>query len=231
MPIENREIKSGVFADLFEDDEKDGKKSPLLEIVRRRLAANGVPNRVGKNAEEESTAISLARMAWNALRTELDFNGDKFKLCDIGPNDRKAEVNFVIDETISLGIKDKDREGALNGDIDLLIQRNGKYYIIDWKTNSLDDYKAETVEQAMDDAGYHWQYKIYTLAAEKWLGEKKVKGIAYLFVRGGEFEDKKPSGKYVHLMTDKEREDFKKALENRLKANDEDEERKEQEEQ
>ena len=26
MPIENREIKSGVFADLFGDDEKDGKK-------------------------------------------------------------------------------------------------------------------------------------------------------------------------------------------------------------
>ncbi len=27
MPIENREIKSGVFADLFGDDEKDGKKT------------------------------------------------------------------------------------------------------------------------------------------------------------------------------------------------------------
>ena len=29
MPIENREIKSGVFADLFGDDEKDGKKNFL----------------------------------------------------------------------------------------------------------------------------------------------------------------------------------------------------------
>ena len=209
-------------------DEKDGRKSSLLEIVRRRLAANGVPNCVGKN-EGESTAISLARMAWNALRTELDFNGDKFRLCDIGPKDRKAEVNFVIDEKQLLG-NCKDREGALNGSIDLLVRHNGEYYIIDWKTNSLDDYKDETVKQAMDDAGYHWQYKIYILAAENWLGAK-IKGIAYLFVRGGEFEDDRPSGKFIYAMNEEEREEFKKKLADRLAENDEEEENKDQEEQ
>ena len=209
-------------------DEKDGRKSPLLEIVRRRLAANGLPNRLGKK-EGASTAVSLARMAWNALRTELRFNSDNFRLCDIEQKDRKAEVNFVIDETLLLGLC-KDREGALNGDIDLLIRHNGAYYIIDWKTNSLDDYKTETVEQAMDDAGYHLQYSIYTLAAEKWLGAK-VKGAAYLFVRGGEFEDNAPSGVFLHSMNDEERDDFARKLAQRLAESDAEEINEEQEEQ
>ncbi|MBQ7175952.1 MAG: PD-(D/E)XK nuclease family protein, partial [Victivallales bacterium] len=208
-------------------DEKDGRKSPLLEIVRRRLAANGVPNRLGKK-EGESTAVSLARMAWNALRTELIFNGDKFRLCDIELKDRKAEVNFVIDESLLLG-NCKDREGALNGDIDLLLRHNNAYYIIDWKTNSLDDYKPETVKQAMDDVGYHWQYSIYILAAEKWL-DAKVNGAAYLFVRGGEFADNAPSGIFLHSMNDDERDNFAKKLAERLAESDLEERNEEQEE-
>lgn len=184
--------------------ETDDKKSALLELVRRRLAANGVVNQVRKE-DGETTASVIARMAWNALRTELDFGGgNKFRLCDDIPlKDRKAEVNFVLDESLLGGVRGEG-EGALNGSIDLLVRRDDGYYIVDWKTNSLDDYKKETVETAMDEAGYHLQYQIYTLAAEKWLGKNAVKGIAYLFVRGGEIGDH-PSGVFRQPMSDVER--------------------------
>ena len=187
--------------------EPDDKKSPLLELVRRRLAANGVVNQVRKE-DGETTASVIARMAWNALRTELDFGGDnKFRLCEIPLEDRrgtcrKAEVNFVLDES-KLGGREEGA-GALNGSIDLLVHRDDGYYIVDWKTNSLDDYEEATVKTAMDEAGYHLQYQIYTLAAEKWLGKNAVKGIAYLFVRGGEIGDH-PSGVFRQPMSDVER--------------------------
>lgn len=199
--------------------EEGGKKSALLEIARRRLAANGVANRVGADGIE-STARTLARMAWNALRTPLDFGGEKFALCEIGPEDRKAEVNFVLDEGLLLAAGES-REGALNGSIDLLVRRGDHDYIVDWKTNALDGYDLESVKEAMDAAGYHLQYKIYALAAEKWLGGSVVKGAAYLFVRGGETGENR-SGKFVYELTDAERDKFRSEFPNRLMADTED---------
>ena len=210
--------------------ETDDKKSPLLELVRRRLAANGVVNQVRKE-DGETAASVIARMAWNALRTELDFGGgNKFRLCDDIPlKDRKAEVNFVLDESLLSGVRGEGA-GALNGSIDLLVRRDNGYYIVDWKTNSLDNYEKETVKTAMEEAGYHLQYKIYTLAAEKWLGKNAVKGIAYLFVRGGESEDH-PSGKFVHPMkSEEDRAEFAEAFRVRIDASDKEEADKEKEE-
>lgn len=208
--------------------ETDNKKSPLLELVRRRMAANGVTNQV-RNEDGETTASVIARMAWNALRTELDFEGVKpFSLCEILLKDRKAEVNFVLDESNLAGAREEGA-GALNGSIDLLVRRDDGYYIVDWKTNALDNYEDETATVAMKDAGYDLQYKIYTLAAEKWLGEKTVKGVAYLFVRGGE-TGTNASGKFVHPIKEEERAKFAKAFRDRIDASDKEEADKEKEE-
>ena len=56
------------------------------------------------------------------------------------------------------------------------------------KTNSLADYKGNTVVEKMNEEGYHLQYKVYSLAAAKWLSPRGLAlgGVAYLFVRGGE---------------------------------------------
>ena len=207
-------------------DESGNSKSPLLEIVRRRLAANGVVNKIGAK-DGESTAVSIARMAWNALRTEVDIGGDKFKLCDVGLADRKAEVNFVFDENLFKG--GSGREGALNGSIDLVVRRsNGKYVIVDWKTNALENYSPESVKSAMDAAGYHNQYQIYTLAAEKWLGAGSVAGAAYLFVRGGEFGER-PSGVFACLVKAEDRERFLESLVGLIGISDRKDEEREEE--
>ena len=195
--------------------ESDEKKSPLLEIVRRRMNANGLINRAGRT-EGESTAVSIARMAWNALRTELRVGGDTFKLCEVLHKDRKAEVNFVLDEGEVMG-NGSSREGALNGSIDLIVRRPDKRYsIIDWKTNTLESYDTESVKTAMDEAGYHLQYKLYSYAAEKWLGGSVVKGATYLFVRGGEFEPGRPSGVFGYDRWAEERASFAQKIADRL---------------
>lgn len=195
--------------------ESDETKSPLLEIVRRRMHANGLINRAGRT-DGESTAVSIARMAWNALRTELCVDGDTFKLCEVLHKDRKAEVNFVLDEGEVVG-DGSLREGALNGSIDLIVRRPDKRYcIIDWKTNTLESYDTESVKTAMDEAGYHLQYKLYSYAAEKWLGGSVVKGATYLFVRGGEFEPDNPSGVFGYDRWAEERASFAQKIADRL---------------
>lgn len=195
--------------------ESDETKSPLLEIVRRRMHANGLINRAGRT-DGESTAVSIARMAWNALRTELCVGGDTFKLCEVLHKDRKAEVNFVLDEGEVVG-DGSSREGALNGSIDLIVRLSeDRYCIIDWKTNTLESYDTASVKTAMDEAGYHLQYKLYSYAAEKWLGGAIVKGAAYLFVRGGEFEPGSPSGVFGYDRWAEERASFARKIADRL---------------
>ena len=93
------------------------------------------------------------------------------------------------------------RDGAFNGSIDLLVRpdgRGGPVYVLDWKTNTLADYGEESVEAAMEAAGYPLQFKLYSLAVERWLGRGALAGVAYLFVRGGEHGA--ASGVYARAM-------------------------------
>jgi exodeoxyribonuclease V beta subunit len=91
---------------------------------------------------------------------------------------------------------DKPLEGIMNGKIDLLFRHDGRFYILDWKSNhlgySLADYGPEGVAAAMLENNYHLQYLIYTVAVRRYLAtrmptfdyEKDFGGVIYLFVRG-----------------------------------------------
>lgn len=88
-------------------------------------------------------------------------------------------------------------EGVMHGFIDLLFRhRNGKYYILDWKSNflgnRLQDYDRQGLEEGMRGSNYHLQYHIYTIAVKRYL-EKKIRdfnyerdfgGVIYMFLRG-----------------------------------------------
>ena len=78
----------------------------------------------------------------------------------------------------------------------MIFEKNGRYYILDWKSNHLGDnieaYNAEGVEQAMTDANYHLQYFIYTISVCRYLKQinpnfdydRDFGGVFYVFVRG-----------------------------------------------
>jgi exodeoxyribonuclease V beta subunit len=78
----------------------------------------------------------------------------------------------------------------------LFFEHNGKYYILDWKSNflgnSLEFYNSEHVKSAMYENNYNLQYLIYTVALTKYLKlrkpdfdyEKDFGGVIYLFLRG-----------------------------------------------
>ena len=175
---------------------------PLMDLVRRTMRRNSLGNQEG---EGDSTERTLARMVWRALNTGIEIGGRKICLKDIPFKDRLAEVEFVMDEESVLGADTPRfggavRDGAFNGKIDLLVRIGGTVYVIDWKTNSLADYGAPSVEAAMEAAGYPLQFKLYSLAVARWLGREALAGVAYLFVRGGEHGE--ASGVYARAMDD-----------------------------
>lgn len=91
---------------------------------------------------------------------------------------------------------DQKLKGYLRGFIDLTFEWQGRYYILDWKSNWLGnsnaDYLAESVQKAMNHHAYFLQYYLYTVATVRYLQirlpnfdyQSQFGGVFYLFVRG-----------------------------------------------
>ncbi|MEX0823091.1 MAG: exodeoxyribonuclease V subunit beta [Balneolaceae bacterium] len=96
------------------------------------------------------------------------------------------------------GVNPSENESKhfLTGFIDLIVRQNGKYYILDYKSNHLgdriEDYDQQCLKNEIESAGYDLQYHLYTVALVKYLRnnlpgfeyEKHFGGAAYLFIRG-----------------------------------------------
>ena len=89
----------------------------------------------------------------------------------------------------------------LHGYIDLVYEYNDKYYICDYKSNSLkgygqpdsfDNYQPATLYQNMSDAGYWLQAMLYQVALHRYLSlrlpnydpQQHLGGVVYLYLRG-----------------------------------------------
>jgi len=87
-------------------------------------------------------------------------------------------------------------QGMVRGSIDLVFRHNGKYYLVDYKSNflgsTLADYNEDELKKEMLHSHYDWQYLIYTLALHRYLQSVVPKydyardfgGVFYLFLRG-----------------------------------------------
>lgn len=87
-------------------------------------------------------------------------------------------------------------QGMVRGSIDLVFRHNGKYYLVDYKSNflgsTLADYNQEALKKEMLHSHYDWQYLIYTLALHRYLKSvvphydyaRDFGGVFYLFLRG-----------------------------------------------
>lgn len=87
-------------------------------------------------------------------------------------------------------------QGFLEGFIDLVFEHEGKWYLLDYKTNQLgpnwDDYGTAGVEHKMVTSDYVLQYHLYCLGLDRFLSQRlpgytyatHFGGAAYQFVRG-----------------------------------------------
>ncbi len=193
------------------DEAMKDENSPLRELIRKTMSKNQLANReVGGT----TTEAALLRMVQNVLSTPIRIGETEIVLKDIEKKNRLAEVEFVASEQYLLANLPEDREGAMNGKIDLLVRVDDKVFVLDWKTNSLPDYEEISTSNAMDEAGYHLQYKIYSLAASEWIKPRglTVGGVAYLFVRGGEVGDR--SGVFARAFAAADIANFREEISN-----------------
>ena len=87
-------------------------------------------------------------------------------------------------------------QGYLRGFIDLVFEDQGRFYILDWKSNHLGlnpaDYAPARLALAMNEHSYHLQYLLYSVALHRYLAYRlpdyryaqHFGGVLYLFVRG-----------------------------------------------
>lgn len=132
---------------------------------------------------------------------ELEFNmglSERFKAQDINrlfqqylPNETDKHVNLVPQNKAHL-------YRYLRGEMDLVYEHAGKYYVVDYKSNflgnSLSDYDENTLKQAMSKAGYWLQAAIYQVALHRFLSmrindyagneDKYLGAVEYVFLRG-----------------------------------------------
>ena len=108
-------------------------------------------------------------------------------LSELKTEERIHEIEFYLPAMI-----DKDMEAFINGFIDMVFKYNGKYYLLDWKSNYLSGgYAGERFYKEVEQH-YALQYKIYYIAFIEWLKKRSENfnynehfgGIFYLYLRG-----------------------------------------------
>jgi exodeoxyribonuclease V beta subunit len=87
-------------------------------------------------------------------------------------------------------------QGMLKGFIDLVFEFEGRYYLVDWKSNLLgmriEDYGPAALAHEIVRRHYYFQYQLYTAALDRYLRlrlpgyryEQHFGGVYYLFLRG-----------------------------------------------
>jgi exodeoxyribonuclease V beta subunit len=108
-----------------------------------------------------------------------------------------SEINSILAaEPTCTPLAHKVMQGYLTGFIDLFCEHQGRYYVLDYKTNNLGDlacdYSHDNLVQAMAAHNYGLQYWIYTLVLHHYLKnvlpgyryKRHFGGVMYLFVRG-----------------------------------------------
>jgi len=94
------------------------------------------------------------------------------------------------------GLGFADLHGFLMGFIDLVFEQDGRWFVVDWKSNWLgphpDDYRPDRLREPMRRHHYYLQYHLYVVALHKYLRlrlpaydyDRHCGGVAYLFLRG-----------------------------------------------
>ena len=146
------------------------------------------------------TGASLHQLTAKEKQVEMEF------YIPIAQNLRAGTLDALIRQydPLSAGCPPLDfREvrGMLKGFIDLVFRHEGRYYLLDYKSNwlgeSAEAYTREAMAAAMQSHRYDLQYQLYTLALHRYLRhriagydyERHFGGVIYLFLRGVEADN------------------------------------------
>jgi exodeoxyribonuclease V beta subunit len=174
---------------LHEEKAKEGELPPgpgTGEILHKILQRALVSKRPFEDLVREEIELTALKEHYDAaaslVRYALDARLDGFTLSEVNKENIRTEMEFFA--------KAENSTDYLKGFIDLFFLHNGKYYIIDWKSNWLPRYERLFLEEEMHRRDYFLQGAIYANAARLYLNlfdsspfEEVFGGIFYIFLR------------------------------------------------
>lgn len=167
---------------LIADDTRDPRIQDTTQLVARTLHTP-LP-RIG----------TLAALPSQQIRTEMEF---MFRMDgnQLGKLVQTLHEHGYLNTALG-GHANQTLYGLMQGFIDLTVEMQGRYYIIDYKTNRLGDtvsaYQGPALQKAISRAHYDLQYLIYAVALQRHLRRSlgrqydptfHLGGVQYLFVR------------------------------------------------
>ncbi|MBW2467023.1 MAG: UvrD-helicase domain-containing protein, partial [Deltaproteobacteria bacterium] len=173
------------------------------DIVWQPVIAEMLANLSGVILHDKIPGLTLANIPpENSLR-ELEFY---FPVKMITPEKLKAVFSGSLQtasvDAVSFIEQQLDRltfspaRGFMKGYIDLVFEYQGRFYLLDWKSNYLgshiENYHKDRLLRAINSGFYFLQYHLYTLALHLYLKsrlsgyryETHFGGIFYIFLRG-----------------------------------------------
>ncbi|MFY7843394.1 MAG: UvrD-helicase domain-containing protein [Rhabdochlamydiaceae bacterium] len=161
----------------------------LLHLILDKIFSSGLNTISQKEKRQDLIDKTLTDTILNAykehvyemLEKVLNMNLiDGFALNFLAKENVLSESTFIY----SYG------ENLMKGTADLIFYHEEKYYLLDWKSNLLADYKIDTIEKEMLAHDYFLQASIYTEALERYVklfDNRPFKdvfgGCLYIFLR------------------------------------------------
>ena len=191
--------------DLMENLDFSAPESDVADWCRRCI------NKMGITENVERWQSVLISWFYDMVNTPLN-DAAAFTLADIDQPHRLNEMEFhfpltanqafldavrkagYLDDSLTLSIS--SMQGMMTGYIDLIVEHDGKYFLMDYKSNDLgptqSDYDPPHLHHAIKHHHYDLQYLIYCVALNRYLQhrlpgykyEQHFGGVCYLFMRG-----------------------------------------------
>ena len=189
----HRHFENCYFSDLANTEEIDKLRQSLqldktftepLQNWLQKISHTPLSNEIG---------IALADLAIKDCIKEMPFYLAIREHFDVAAFNRALKAHHHLP---SEPLQFEKIQGMVRGSIDLVFRHNGKYYLVDYKSNflgsTLADYNQEALKKEMLHSHYDWQYLIYTLALHRYLQSvvphydyaRDFGGVFYLFLRG-----------------------------------------------
>jgi len=151
-------------------------------------------------------ALQLGAIEAPSLWPEMGFTLPVHSLSSAQLDARIAQ--HIWPQAARAPLQPRQLQGMLTGFMDLVLQHQGRYYVLDYKSNKLGGYAAPQLQQAMLAHRYDVQATLYLLALHRLLRarladydfERDVGGALYLFLRGID----QPGSGLVHLRPPRE---------------------------
>jgi len=149
----------------------------------------------------------INELLYQTVSTPLSNDDEDFYLANIQESACLKEMPFYLSladcstqkinrllasEPTYQSLSAKQMQGYLTGFIDLICEYDGRYYVMDYKSNALADYKQASLVAAMREHNYGLQYWIYSVVLHLYLQQRLENyqfsehfgGVRYLFLRG-----------------------------------------------